>query len=140
MRDVAKLTKAGTQALTRDIADELARKKTEMSQLEEFASSMHDLAEKGDFTDPVEVSYSRTAREADQLVTKTELLTLVEAQEAEDAAQLIAKKTVSWGKLRDEMVENLKKEQRQFEELKDSLPGFVESSTGTVREVFATLY
>jgi hypothetical protein len=139
-RDVAKLTKAGTRALTRDLADELASKKTEMSQLEKVSSSMHKLAEKNAFVDPVEVSYSRTAREADHLVTKTESVTLTDAQEAEDAAQMIEKKMTSWGKLREEMVEDLKREQRQLDELEDSLPGFVESSKGTVREVFATLY
>lgn len=140
MRDVAKLTKVGTRALTRDIANELASKKKEMSELEKFASSMTKLAEKDDFADPVEVSYSRTAREADHLVTKTELLTLTEAQGAVDAAQTVEKKMVSWGKLRDEMIEDLKKQQRQLDELKDSLSGFVESSKRTVREVFATLY
>lgn len=139
-RDVAKLTEAGKRALTQDVVEELASKKTEMSELEKVANSMRALAEKDDFADPVEISYLRTAREADQLVTKTESLTLAEAQEAEDLANLIEKKMNSWGKLREEMIEHLKREQQQLDELEDTLPEFVQHSKGTVREVFATLY
>ena len=140
-KDVVKLTKSGTQTLTRELADEVATKKSEISELKRAASSMEKLAKKGDFTNPIEFSYSHTARRsADDLVTKVETLTLLEAQEATDAAAVIERKVETWTKLRDQMLVVLKQKQRQVEDMKSSVPAFVTSSQGIVRDVFATLH
>ena len=108
IKDVAKLTKSGTTSRTRELADEVASKKTEIAQLKKTISSLQKLAKNGKFEEPVEVAYSRTAREGQGLGTKTETLTLANADEATDAAASIEKNLESWGKLREQMVEDLK--------------------------------
>ncbi len=139
--DVLKLTKNGTQAIAKDLADELAAKKTEMSQLKKSAATIAKLATKGDFSDPIEVSYTHTAREATSgLVTRVETATLLEPQEALDTAATIEKKTESWGKLREQMIEDLKQKQRRLEEMKASMSEFVEASKRILVEVFATFH
>ena len=138
-KDVVKLTNAGAKALAKDLADELVSKKAEMTQLKKAAAALVKLSEKGDFTDPIEFTYTRTAREAHGLGTKTEVLTLLDADEALNGAAVIEKKTPSWEKLRDLMLEALKKEQKLIAVTKDRVPEFVDSTKGTVKEVFATL-
>lgn len=140
-KDLLKLARTGARLLTREFRDEVASKEIEMAQLETVASSLHKLAKEADFTDPIEISYSHTGRKPPQgLVTRTETLTLTDAVEAADAAQTIEAKLETWDKLRREMLDNLGDRQRQLDEMKRSLPAFVESSKGLVRHVMSTRY
>ena len=140
-KDIVKLTKGGVQTIARELADEVTTKKAEISELQKSAKSLEKLAKEGDFTSPIEFSYSHTARRsAEDLVTKIPELTLTTPQEATDAAAAIEKKLETWGKLKDQMLEELKQKQRRLEEMKSSISDFVSYSTGIVREVFATLH
>lgn len=140
-KDLLKLAKSGARLLTRELADEVADKKIETSQLEKVASSLHKLAKEADFADPIEISYSHTARKPPLgLVTKTETLILTDADEAAEAAQTIEAKRETWDKLRLEMLDDLGERQRQLDEMKRTLSAFLESSEGLVRHVMSTRY
>ncbi|MDH5590755.1 MAG: hypothetical protein OEZ65_10630 [Gemmatimonadota bacterium] len=140
-KNVSKLTRSGTRSIARQLEDELAVKKAEMSHLKKTAASVRKLSEKADFAEPIEVSYTHTAREGSQrLVTRTETLTLVEPSEAKEAADTIEKRLDGWDKLRVQMVDDLKRRQGQLEELRESVSEFAESSKGLVREVFAVMH
>ena len=140
-KDILKLARSGARLLTREFADEVASKKIEMSELEKVASSLHKLAKEADFTDPIEITYSHTGRKPPQgLVTRTETLTLTDADEAAEAAQTIEAKRETWDKLRREMLDALGERQRQLDEMKASLSAFVESSDVLVRHVMSTRY
>jgi hypothetical protein len=140
IKDVKSLTKAGSQFLAQDLRDELADKKVEVSQLRELAESIHELADTADWEEPVEISYSHTAREGDGLATRTQTVTLVDAGEANDAAAAIEKKLDSWENLRIQMLDDIKGRQRQVKELEDSISAFAESSRGVVGDVLAILH
>jgi len=140
-KDLLKLARSGARLLTREFADEVASKEMEMLELEKVESSLHKLAKEGDFTDPIEISYLHTGRKPPEgLVTRTATLTLINAGEATDAAQFIEAKREVWDKLRLEMLDNLGERQRQLDEMKRSLPAFLESSDGLVRHVMSTRY
>ena len=112
-----------------------------MSRLQKSVKAIWKLAEDESTEYPQDVSYSHTARDATVgLVTKTEELTLADAGEARDAAQVIEKRTETWGKLREQMIADLKQKQKQLEEMKSELTEFAESTQGLVREVLATLH
>jgi hypothetical protein len=140
-KDILKLARSGARLLTRELADEVADKKTEMSGLTKAAAALRKLAKKADFTDPVEFSYAHTARTPPKgLVTRIETLSLANATEAEDAARLIESKRESWDKLREAMLQDLKAKQKELEVMGGTLPEFVKSSEGLVRHVMAVLY
>ena len=140
-KDLLKLARSGARLLTREFADEVASKEVEMSELEKVEISLHKLAKEADFTDPIEISYSHTGRKPPEgLVTRTETLTLTNAGEATEAAQTLEAKREMWDKLRLEMLVNLGERQRQLDEMKRSLPAFMESSDGLVRHVMSTRY
>lgn len=139
--DVVKLARSGARALTRELADELAAKKSEITALKKSQKALQKLADSGDFTEPIETSYTHTVRKPSRgLVTRTEELVLTEPQEALDAVNTIEKRMEAWTKLREEMLVELKKQQERLEEMKRNLPDFVDSSMGLVREVFAILH
>ena len=117
----------------------LAGKKIEVSQLREVADSIHELADTADWGDPVEVSYSHTVRDGDGLATKTEILNLVDAGEAKEAAATIEKKLDTWEKLRCQMLDDLKRRRHQLNEMRDNISAFAESSRSLVGDVLAIL-
>jgi hypothetical protein len=140
-KDLLKLARSGARLLTREFADEVASKKTEMSALKKVERSLHTLAKEADFTDPIEISYLHTGRKPPEgLVTRTETLTLADAAEATEAAHNIEAKQELWDKLRLEMLEDLAERQRQLDEMKRTLPAFVEASDALVRHVISTRY
>lgn len=140
-KDVLTLARSGARALTKDLDEEVADKKAELTQLKKSAKAFNKLADDGDFTDPIEVTYTHTVRKPSKgLVTRVEIVELNDAGEARDTAAAIEKKLETWGKLREEMMGVLKHRQKQLEEMKKELPNFVASLEGLVGEVFATLY
>jgi len=140
-KEVTKLAKKGTQAIREDLAEELAAKKTEVTRLKKAAVSMQKLAEAGDFSDPIEVSYNYTARDGSQgYLTKTQTVTLTTVKEAQDAATSIEKKIEGWDKLREQMLLDIKRRQKHLEEIDAELSTFVDSTSTLLLEVFATLH
>jgi len=139
--DVLKLAKSGARVLTKERAEEIAAKKTELTQLKRSQKAIQKLADTADFEEPIETTYTHTVRKPSRgLVTRVEEIVLADAQEAIDAVNAIEKRIETWGKLREEMLGELKKKAEQLEEMKRQLPAFVDSSMGLVHEVFATLY
>jgi hypothetical protein len=140
-RDVTALADAGASALEGDLADEVAGKKSELEELERVTRSVQMLAMDAHASFPAEVEFSHTARHGTRhLVTKTETLTLSDADEAQNAVATLEKRMESWAKLRDQMLEELKDKQRQIQDMKATLASFVDASQGLVGEVLATRY
>ena len=138
--DVSKMAKSGAKSVARDLADELAKKRTEMTGLQESAASARKLAEDPDTTYPVELTYSYTARNvAQELVTKTETVTANDAKEANDAANAMERNFVGRGKLADLMIADLQQKQGELDVMTRTLSEFLESSHDLLREVLATL-
>jgi hypothetical protein len=97
--DALKLARAGARILTKELADELAAKKAEITVLKRSQKALQKLADEGDFTEPIETTYTHTVRKPSRgLVTRTEELTLTEPQEALDAVNAIEKRMEAWGK------------------------------------------
>lgn len=139
--DVAKITKSGVKVIAKEVEVELKEKKGEMKQLEKVVASTRKLAESKNPKLPTEVSYAHTARAAAQgLVTKIEVVTITEIEEAEKCAASIEKSYNRWEKLRDQMVDELQRKQVQLEVVGGSVPEFVKSQQGTLREVMAVLH
>lgn len=139
-KDVAKMAKSGVRSMTVDLAEELHSKKGEMKQLEDVASSVRELANDQDATYPTELTYLHTARGASQeLVTHTETIIVGNAQEAQGVADRIEKSTPNWDKLREQMIVDLKQEQRRLDKIVRTTSDFVESLQGLLREVIVTL-
>ncbi len=81
-----------------------------------------------------------TARGASQeLVTQTETITVANAQEAQGVADKIGKSTPNWDKLREQMIVELKQEQRRLDKIVRTTSDFVESLQGLLRDVIVTL-
>ncbi len=139
IKDVRTLTKAGKQFIAEELEVEVEDKRTEVTQLQGVAESINEMADTADFEEPVEVSYSHTARNGDGLATKTQILTLADAGEARDAAASILKRLDTWEKLRIQMLENLKQEQIQLGEMEESISAFAESSRSVVGDVLAII-
>ena len=139
-KDVAALAEFGAETLEQDLAQQLKDKKAEIKTLEKVTEQLRALADDADTEYPAEVEYAHTGRDAHRrLVTKIEVLTLKDADEATSAADSIEKKLENYAKLRDEMLEDLKQERRQLGKMREGLGKFVADSNGLVLEVLATL-
>jgi len=138
--DVKKLVRSGAAALERNVCDELKDKKAEADRLMKVVKSLRDLAEDPGVEYPAEFTYSRTARSAgDGFVMKTETLTLADAEEALRAARKIEKSLPNWSKLRDEVMDELRRKQDTIKSLTGNLSDLVESWRGVLQEVLVTM-
>jgi hypothetical protein len=139
-KEVKKIVRTGAKNLQKELADEVALKKTEESRLKRVVETVQVLAESPDGSYPAQITYSHTANDAAHgLITKTETITVADAQEAQAAAQTIERSLTKWGKLRDQMLEELKQKQKNLGILSDDLSHFVESWQGLLGEVLVTL-
>ncbi len=139
--DLAKLTRKGTRSLIRDLTDEITAKRTEVPRLRATAKSMQKLAEDRSTEYPVEITYLRSAKDAvEGFVTKTETLVLNDAGEAEAAATKMENKIDSWARIREDMLEDLKQQRSQLEEMSGTLSEFVRASKPMLREVLAIVH
>lgn len=139
-QDLAMLAEAGALALMSDLGEEVAAKNDELNRLREVAQAVQSMAASERTSYPAEIEYSHTARQGSQnLVTKTETLTLSDSAEAQDAAASLERKMEGWAKLRDQMLEELARREHQIEQTRRSLSGFVEASRSLVGEVLAVL-
>ncbi len=140
-KDILKLSRSGARVLTKELADETAEKKAEITQLKKSIRALQKMATEEAFEEPVEFNYDHTARKPSQgLVTKTETLELTTPTEAGDAANAIENKLETWGKLREEMLIVLKGRDEDLDEMKSSLAAFAKDSEPLIRHVLATLH
>jgi len=139
-QDLAILAEAGALSLKSDVADEVAAKNNELKQLQEVARSIQKMATSARTSYPAEIEYSHTARQGSQnLVTKTQTLTLSDSAEAQSAAATLEKSMEGWARLRDQMLEELAHRQHQIEQTRQSLSGFLDASRPLVGEVLSVL-
>jgi hypothetical protein len=139
-RDMTQLADAGAKSLERDLEGLLDGKKNEMKELKKVVKTVSALAvdKKAEF--PTEIDYSLTARNGTRgLFTKTETLTLNDADEALSAAAALEKRLDNVTKLRDEMLIELKGKLRQVVDVRRDSAAFVESSNRLVVDVLANL-
>lgn len=138
--DIHRLTQAGIRQLERDLEDEISEKRKEIRQLEKIVSAMAKLGEKGEDAFPAEVEYHYTSRRGkDELVTRTEEVVLEDPEHAVKESEKLEKKLDRLGRLRDQMVENLKKQRQTIKNAKSEVRSFVSGTEVFVDEVLATL-
>lgn len=135
LQDVEDFTQTGLRLIQKELRDELADKKKEVSRLKKVAEALKDLAGTDGWEDPVEVSYSHTVRQADGLATQTDTLTLVDTGEAEEAAAAFEKKLDNWEKLRSQMQDDLERRKRDLKEVAKFVSAFAASSETVVVDV-----
>ena len=139
-KDVMTMAKSGARSMARDLADELARKRTEASQIEDTAAAARTLSEDADTTYPAEITYCYTVRDPSKgLVTKTETLTPNDAKEALSAAEAIERSIPGRTKLADLMILDLEQKQVRLDVMTRTLPDFLKSSQELLREVMVNL-
>ena len=137
-KDVAKLANMGAELLERDLADLLATKKGETAQIKKVAQSLGKLAADSNTSYPAKAEYAYTARNGSAgLVTKTEILTLEGADEAQSASNTLENRLEDLTKLRDLMLEDIKRQQRLVSELKKDMSSILESAEGLTVEVLS---
>lgn len=140
-KDLLSMTKTGAKALARELVDDLARKKTEMTQISEVAASAREQSEDLNTTYPTEVTYHYTARDVTQgLATKVDTITVNDAREMMSAADSIERSAQSRGKLAELMIIDFGKRQDQIEVMKRTLPDFVKSLRKLLHDVLANLH
>ena len=139
-KDVLTMAKGGAKSMARDLAEELAGKKTEIAQIRRAAASATKMAESKKTTYPAEITYSFTVRDATgDLVTRTETLPMENSEEALSAAATIEKNPTGRLKLKDLMIADLKQKQKQVEVMTKTLSDFIEYSHDLLRDVLHNL-
>jgi len=139
-KDVLAMAKSGSKAMERDLAEELAAKEIEMTQLTDKAAAARELAEDPNASYPAEIIYSYTVRDAYQgLVTRTETVTVNDAKETQSAADGVERNLPGRGELRDLMIVDLKQQQVQLDVMTRTLPDFIKSSHDLLEDVISTL-
>lgn len=139
-KDVLTMTRGGAKSMAKDLAKELAGKKTEMSQIKRAAATVTKMAESKKTTYPTEITYTFTVRDATgDLITKTETLPMENSEEALSAATAIEKNPTGRLKLKDLMIADLKHKQKQVEVMTKTLSDFIESSHDLMRDVLHNL-
>ena len=139
-KDVLRIARNGARSLARELDTLRAAKSSETAQLESVAAVARELAEDPDAAYPVEIAYSHTARDGSaELVTRTEVCTVNDAEEAQGVARTIEGRMGKWEALRDQMRDELGEKKRELAEMKATLPDFVKSQEPLLREVLVTL-
>lgn len=140
-KDVLRIARNGARSLVRELDTLRAAKKAEMAQLESVAAVARELAVDPDAAYPVEITYSHTARDGSAgLVTKTEMRTVNDAEEALGVAETIEGRMDRWEALRDQMTDELEEKQRELGVMQSTLSDFVKSQQPLLREVLVTLH
>jgi methylthioribose-1-phosphate isomerase len=142
--DVSKSTKKmmtnGARAIKRSLANDMAIKKAEITELKKVARSSRKLSENLKTVYPFEITYHRSARDSVQsMFTKTEDVEVNNAEETLALAEAIERQIDHWTTLRDIMIAELKLEQKQLGVMTKNLSEFVKSMHTLLGEVVATL-
>jgi phosphopantetheine adenylyltransferase len=138
--DVLTLAEGGAKAMARDLAEELASKKTEMARIDESSEYAVKLAESTKTTYPAEVTFSYTVRDAfGDLITKTEVLVVNDEAEAMSASATVLRNITGRTKLKDLMIIDIQQKQAHLEATTKALPDFLRSLQALLNEVIANL-
>jgi len=142
--DVSKSTRKmmtnGARAIKRSLANAMAIKKAEITELKKVARSARKLSDNPKTVYPLEITYHRSARDSVQsMFTKTENIEVNNAEETLTCAEAIERNLDHWTTLRDIMIAELKPEQKQLGVMTKNLSQFVKSMHPLLGEVVATL-
>jgi hypothetical protein len=142
--DVSKSTRKmmtnGARAIKRSLANAMAIKKAEITELKKVARSARKLSDNPKTVYPLEITYHRSARDSVQsMFTKTENIEVNNAEETLTCAEAIERQIDHWTTLRDVMIAELKLEQKQLGVMTKNLSEFVKSMHTLLSEVVATL-
>jgi hypothetical protein len=142
--DISKSTRKmmanGARAIKRSLANDMATKKAEITELKKVARSARKLSDNPKTIYPLEITYHRSARDSVQsMFTKTEDVELNDAEETLALAEAIERQIDHWTTLRDIMIAELKLEQKQLGVMTQNLSQFVKSMHPLLGEVVATL-
>ncbi|MEE3137451.1 MAG: hypothetical protein VX291_05865 [Gemmatimonadota bacterium] len=142
--DVSKSTRKmmtnGARAIKRSLANAMAIKKAEITELKKVARSARKLSDNPKTVYPFEITYHRSARDSVQsMFTKTENIEVNNAEETLTCAEAIERNLDHWTTLRDIMIAELKLEQKQLGVMTKNLSQFVKSMHPLLGEVVATL-
>jgi hypothetical protein len=106
--------------------------------LRRVVAEVQDLAGDADTTYPTEVQIAFTSRTSlGRLITKNESIVLADRPGALVVMEDLQRRENDRSRLRDEMIEELKQDQRQLSEVKKELPSFVASTEQLVTDVLA---
>ena len=139
-RDVQQMLRSGLRSLKQVVSRETAKKEAEGERLEEVLETVRTLAEDPDLEYPVEITYTRTAKDAGQgFVTKTETIEVGDPEEAKTAAKKMEESLPLWAKYRQEMLEDLHRRRQSLDEASRHVADVIDSWKGLFREVLVTL-
>ena len=139
-KSTRKMMSNGARSLKRSLAKKMATKKAEITELKKVAKSIRRLAENPNTIYPLEITYSRSARDSVQsMFTKTENIEVNDALETLGCAESIERNLDHWTTLRDQMIAELKVEQKHLSVMTQTLSQFVKSMHRLLGEVIATL-
>lgn len=130
----------GARSIKRSLANDLATKKAEITELKKVARSARKLSENPKTVYPFEITYHRSARDSVQsMFTKTENIEVNNPEETLACAEAIERNVEHWTTLRDIMITDIKLEQKQLGLMTKNLSEFVRSMHPLLGEVIATL-
>ena len=142
--DISKSTRKmmanGARSIKRSLANDLAKKKAEITELKKVARSIRKLSENPKTVYPLEITYHRSARDSVQsMFTKTEEIEADDAEATLACAELIERNIEHWTTLRDIMIAEIKLVQKHLGVMTKNLSQFVKSMHPLLGEVVATL-
>ena len=142
--DISKSTRKmmtnGARAIKRSLANDMAKKKAEITELKKVARSARKLSDNPKTVYPLEITYHRSARDSVQsMFTKTEEIETDDAEATLACAEAIERNIEHWTTLRDIMIAEIKLEQKHLGVMTKGLSEFVKSMHPLLGEVVATL-
>ncbi len=142
--DISKSTRKmmtnGARSIKRSLANDLAKKKAEITELKKVARSIRKLSESPKTVYPLEITYHRSARDSVQsMFTKTEEIEADDAEATLACAEAIERNIDHWTTLRDIMIAEIKLEQKQLGVMTKNLSQFIKSMHPLLSDVVATL-
>lgn len=141
LQDVRRLVRSGLKSLEAELDATMAEKRREIQELKKAATQLNRLSEQSteDLPDGFTYRYSAASSQGDY-VTKTEELTFESPQDAADAAANIEKRLDRWTTLRDDMMDDLKRQRAVVGEARDEIQVFMSLAHVLCREVLEVLH
>lgn len=140
-KDVKAIVRRGIRSLRREIDRDIEVKAGEADQIEEAAEKLRALAERDDVEYPMEVSFERTAKSpVHGLMTKTEVYELEDQTDARRAAKKVENSIRRWGRLRDQMLQELEDRRERLGALSRDLSLVMDSWRPLLRDVLVTMH
>lgn len=140
-KDVKAIVRRGIRSLRREIDKEIDVKASEAQQIDDAAEKLRAIAEDEKSEYPMEVSFQRTMKSpVHGLVTKTEVFELENETDARRAAKKVENSARRWGRLRDQMIDQLEERREALGALSQDLGLVMDSWRPLLRDVLVTMH